>query len=87
MKIKPEHYSKIALDCQSFIASNPTMAQAYKDAGLSAKRFQWDVARKAGLIGFFCDTIYKYADRHTHTRTADRRTLSREHTIPQGLCV
>ena len=74
MKIKPEHYSKIALDCQSFIASNPTMAQAYKDAGLSAKRFQWDVARKAGLIGFFCDTIYKYAD-DTHIDTALRNAI------------
>ena len=44
----------------------------YRRLGLSEKRYRWDVARQAGLIGFFCDTVYQYAD-DSHIDTALRK--------------
>ena len=75
MKIKPEHYAKIANDCAAVIAAHPTALQEYKNAGLSATRYRWDVARKAGLIRFFCDEVYKYAN-DTHIDTALRNAIT-----------
>lgn len=39
-----------------------------------AKRYRWDLARASGLMPFFCDSIYPYAD-DTHIDTALRRIV------------
>jgi len=68
MKIKKEHFDYIQTKCQEVLTKYPNMWDKYKALGLTARRFQWDVARTANLIPFFCDTIYKYAnDRHIDT--------------------
>lgn len=72
MKIKPEHIAKM----RSAIAADskaPTWHQ-YKLAGLSATRWRWDLARRAGLIPFFCAVIYSYAN-DSHIDTALRHIL------------
>jgi hypothetical protein len=77
MKIKLEHYAhmKDAInaiaprmsDMRVRIASDPRV----KDA---AKRLRWDCAYAAGLSGYMCDTIYKYAD-DNHIDTALRMIM------------
>ena len=72
MKIKIEHYAHIARQLNNI---KPLILQAriaYKNSGLSDKRFQWDMLRQADLIPFICDTIYKYAN-DDHINTALRQ--------------
>lgn len=72
MKITKEHIARMRAAIGQ-ASKAPTWHQ-YKTAGLSAKRWRWDVARIAGLIPFMCDTLYKYAD-DTHIDTALRHIL------------
>lgn len=60
MKITKEHiaYMRHAIGQ----ASKAPCWPQYKAAGLSAKRWRWDVARIAGLIPFFYAEVYKYAN-------------------------
>ena len=72
MKILPEHvaHMRAAIGRAS---TAPTWDQ-YQRAGLSAKRWRWDVARIAGLIPWFCSTLYAYAN-DDHIDTALRHIL------------
>ena len=48
--------------------NTPFYRERYQSAGLSDKRFRWDLANAAGLIPFFCDTLYQYMnDEHIDT--------------------
>lgn len=66
MKITPEH---LAIMKQAIIPMDTEEKRAiYKAAGLSDKRYQWDLLRQAGLIPFVCDTLYRYShDSHIDT--------------------
>jgi hypothetical protein len=46
----------------------------YKAAGHSDKRYQWDLARHAGLIPYFCDVLYAYLN-DDHINTALKRLV------------
>ena len=74
MKITKEDFKKIQDGCNKILAKNPDAAARYQAAGLSEMRFRWDVVRAAGLIPFFCDVIYKYAD-DTHINTALKKAI------------
>ena len=74
MKITKEHFQIISEKCAEVVAQYPTAAEDYKNSGVSATRYRWDVARKAGLIQFFCDVIYKYAN-DDHIETALKKAM------------
>jgi hypothetical protein len=76
MKITVEHYAHIA---RALNEIKPLILQAraaYKNSGLSDKRFQWDMLRQANLIAWVCDNIYPYAN-DDHIDTALRQYFSK----------
>lgn len=62
MKLKPEHVEHM----RAAIAALPEFSRitqaAYRSAGLSMKRWRWDLARAAGLIPYMCSDLYPYAN-------------------------
>lgn len=69
MKVTPEHVSHMkAMISGHDVAS---LRQAYKAAGLTDKRYRWDLSYRSGLTPWICDNIYSYAD-DTHLDTALR---------------
>ena len=75
MKIKLEH-----IEHMKHLIGNASKAptrSTYRNLGLSAMRWRWDVARSAGLIPFFGEELYKYAD-DTHIDTALRFILGKD---------
>ena len=69
MKITPTDYKYMADKMAPVMAEHPFAQSA--ESGFSGKRWRWDAARAAGLIPFFCDTLYKYCD-DSHIDTALR---------------
>lgn len=74
MKMHPDHFAKIKTACLEVLKANPNAAQDYKNAGLSDKRFNFDVYRAAKIDGqpslrFTCDVLYTYLN-DTHIGTA-----------------
>ena len=75
MKMKIEHFEHLKTECNKVLSEYPNAINDYKKAGLSAKRFRWDIWRAAGLLGFTCDTLYKYLN-DVHIDTALRNIVS-----------
>ena len=71
MKIKTEHLAHMRGAIDGLLSQRADTAATYAAAGLSLMRYRWDVARAAGLIPFFCDTLYAYAN-DSHIDTALR---------------
>jgi hypothetical protein len=69
MKVTPEHVSHM----KAMIVGHDVVSlrEAYKAAGLTDKRYRWDLSYRAGLTPWICDNIYSYAD-DTHLDTALR---------------
>ncbi len=77
MKIIPEHYAYMAR-AVSEIATTRNLGEfeaKYRLQGLTPKRFRWDCAHDAGLIRWFCDNVYPYAN-DDHIDTALRRLMA-----------
>lgn len=72
MKMQTVHFDHIAEKIAAL--DTPALRAAYRDAGLSLKRYQWDITRQVGLIPFVCDTLYQYLD-DTHIQTALNRII------------
>lgn len=72
MKMQSAHFGHMAEKINAL--DTPALRAAYRDAGLSLKRYQWDITRQVGLIPFVCDTLYKYLD-DTHIQTALNRII------------
>lgn len=72
MKMQSAHFDHIAAKIAEL--DTPALRAAYCDAGLSLKRYQWDITRQVGLIPFVCDTLYQYLD-DTHIQTALNRII------------
>lgn len=72
MKIQPEHFE--VLKSAIKIHDTEFHRERYKAAGLSDRRYQWDVLRHAGCMPFVCDTLYKYLD-DSHIESALRKIL------------
>ena len=72
MKIKPEHFEYL----RDAVAKYDTDIHRsnYAAAGLSTRRFQWDLVRHAGLTGWLCDTLYQYLN-DDHIQTALNRII------------
>ena len=72
MKIKPQDLEVL----RRAIAQRDTEEKRkyYKSAGLSHKRYRWDLARDSGLLRFICDTLYTYLN-DDHIDTALRSVV------------
>lgn len=68
MKIMLKHLQVMKDAIDPILKANPNAWKEHEAQGHSAVRFNWDVARAAGLMPFICDTLYKYAnDSHIYT--------------------
>lgn len=74
MKIKPEHFQHLKQHIEPL--DTEPLRHAYKSAGLSDVRYQWDLLRKAGLIQWICDNLYSYLD-DSHINTALRNIVTK----------
>ena len=72
MKMTQEHFQHM----QRVLAEvdTPELRQMYIDAGLSTTLYQWNMIRRAGLMGWVCDTLYKYLN-DNHIQTALNRII------------
>jgi len=70
MKIKTAHYEYMKGKILPIMVE--ISLSEYQDAGLSEKRYRWDMSYKAGLTTFICDEIYPYAN-DNHIDTALRK--------------
>ena len=67
MKIKTEHLEHMRV---AFVRFDTDFYRSrYAAAGLSTRRYQWDLVRASGLMPWLCDTLYSYLD-DTHIQTA-----------------
>ena len=79
LKIRPEHYEFIKNKFKEMYAhleppSFTHWRRVYKDAGLSEKRFVWDLFWALDLSKFTCDVLYKYMN-DDHLYSALRRIV------------
>jgi hypothetical protein len=66
MKMSKEHYAYLAEKIGAL--DSPYLRGVYRNAGLSLKRYQWDVAYQVGLTAYICETLYPYLnDEHIQT--------------------
>jgi len=66
MKIKPEHYSHIAIAVAENMKKIPF--SEYAQQGLSGMRYRWDLAHASGLTPWMAKTLYPYLnDEHIDT--------------------
>ena len=70
MKMKHEHFKE--LENAIVPIMNIIPLDAYKDAGLTEKRYRWDLCHKANLGNFICRTLYPYLN-DDHIDTALRK--------------
>lgn len=49
MKIRPDDYEKLKKAVIHVVSQCPDSSAAYKDAGLSARRYRWDILRATKL--------------------------------------
>ena len=67
MKMLPEHFAHMRARLE--IVDTSVLRGRYANAGHSTKRYQWDAVRNAGLMPWFCDTLYTYLN-DDHIQTA-----------------
>lgn len=72
MKILPKHLEFMKQAITPILESKPDAWREYRELGRSAARFNWDIARSAGLMPFICDTLYVYAN-DSHIEAALRK--------------
>jgi hypothetical protein len=72
MKIKPEHLAHMKSAFEKW--DTDYYRSRYQAAGLSTRRYQWDLVRAAGLTQWLCDTLYPYAN-DEHIQTALNRLV------------
>ena len=72
MKMQSAHFDHIAAKINAL--DTPALRAAYRDAGLSLKRYQWDITYKAGLTAYMCETLYQYLN-DDHIQTALNRII------------
>ncbi len=72
MKMKTSHFDHIAEKIAAL--DTPALRAAYREAGLSLKRYQWDITYQTGLTAYICDTLYPYLT-DDHIQTALNRII------------
>ena len=74
MKITSEHYGKLSAAVLGQLAARPGIAAKYAEAGLSEKRFRWDLLWACNLSGWITSELYPYLN-DDHIDSALRRIL------------
>lgn len=72
MKMQSAHFDHIAAKIAEL--DSPYLRGAYRNAGLSLKRYQWDVTYQVGLTAYICETLYSYLN-DDHIQTALNRII------------
>jgi hypothetical protein len=72
MKMQSAHFDHIAAKINAL--DTPALRAAYRDAGLSLKRYQWDITYQVGLTAYICATLYPYLN-DDHIQTALNRII------------
>ena len=72
MKIQASHYGHLAAAVTPLDTAE--RRAAYVAAGLSDKRYHWDLTYAAGLTPWICSTLYPYLN-DDHIDTALRRII------------
>jgi len=76
MKIKVEHYHYLEKSIYNYLNEHKTtlydLWNQYKDNGLTAMRFRWDLTYAAKLTPWICDNLYSYLN-DNHIDTALRK--------------
>ena len=72
MKMQSAHFDHLAEKIAEL--DSPYLRGVYRNAGLSLKRYQWDVTYQAGLTAYICETLYSYLD-DNHIQTALNRII------------
>lgn len=78
MKIKPEHYAYMeqALanpkPCEKYAHQPLPELENYLAAGMTARRYRWDLSYWTGLSKWICENVYQYAN-DDHVDTALRK--------------
>ena len=67
MKMAPEHLAQLKASVSKL--HTQFHRSRYQAAGLSTKRYQWDLTHQAELTPWICDTLYAYLD-DQHIQTA-----------------
>lgn len=67
MKMQPQHLEHMRAAIVNF--DTEFHRSRYAAAGLSTRRYQWDLVRAAGLMPWLCDTLYTYLN-DDHIQTA-----------------
>jgi hypothetical protein len=63
-----EHFAVLQENCNVVLANHPNMVNQYIAAGLTEKRFRWDVLKAGTSIQWLCDELYPYLnDDHIDT--------------------
>lgn len=87
MKVTDEHRAHMRDCIREYVdaqkaAGNPSRESEWIAAGMSGRRYRWDIVRAAGLIPYICNTLYRYAN-DTHIDTA-LRVIVRELELGEG---
>jgi hypothetical protein len=72
MKMLKEHFDHIAAKISEL--DSPYQREVYRNAGLSLKRYQWDITYQVGLTAYICETLYPYLN-DDHIQTALNRII------------
>lgn len=67
MKMQPQHLEHMRAAIAKF--DTDFYRARYAAAGLTTRRYQWDLVRAAGLMPWLCDTLYTYLN-DSHIQTA-----------------
>lgn len=78
MKIKPEDLQTLRDAVEATVKKFPETLAQYKGAGLSHKRYRWDMLYAAKQNDFVCNTLYRYLN-DDHIDTALQRILGKDY--------
>jgi hypothetical protein len=70
MRISQEQYAAIKAACLGVLIKAPSLRQRYRDLGLSAERFRWDVLWASG---YPVNSLYNAGLNDAHIDTALRK--------------
>ena len=70
MKMNPHTFAALSDACTGMLGQRPDAARTYREAGLSPKRFRWDLL---SATDFPVGTLYREGLNDDHIDTALRR--------------
>jgi len=75
MKMSKEHYEHMKTEISRALPTFGYTLKDYTNAGMSSKRYAWDLVHSANLTPWLCNTLYKAGLNDDHIDTALRKIL------------